>query len=66
VTIENSSSVTGNTASVLGPDVENLSVLYLDGTSTIGILDGNSAIPKQQVGKQARGNARSLSNTQTS
>jgi len=41
VTVENRSSVTGNTAD----DVDNRSVLYLDGTSTIGILDGNSAIP---------------------
>jgi hypothetical protein len=27
-----------------GPDVYNLGVLYLDSTSTIGILDGNPAI----------------------
>ena len=45
VTVENSSSITGNGAAGLGPDVYNLATLYLDGTSTIGILDGNSAIP---------------------
>src|SRR5262245_6549535 len=45
VSVKNSSSVTGNTAGNLGPDALNLGVLYLDGTSTIGILDGNSAIP---------------------
>jgi hypothetical protein len=38
-TVENESHITGN----LYDDVENLSVLYLDGTSTIGILDGNPA-----------------------
>ena len=41
VAVENYSSITGNTAS----DVDNRSVLYLDSTSTIGGLDGNSAIP---------------------
>lgn len=44
VTVENSSSIAGNTASDPGADVDNLSVLYLDSTSAIGILDGNSAI----------------------
>jgi hypothetical protein len=44
VTVENSSSITGNDAAYLGPDVDNLGTLYLDGTSTIGVLDGNSAI----------------------
>jgi hypothetical protein len=44
LTVENSSSITGNSASV-GADVYNLGVLYLDSTSTIGILDGNPAIP---------------------
>jgi hypothetical protein len=44
VTVENSSSITGNTASDLGADVYNLGVLYLDSTSTIGILDGNPPI----------------------
>ena len=43
-TVENSSSITGNTASDLGPDALNLGVLYLDSTSTIGVLDGNPAI----------------------
>jgi hypothetical protein len=43
VTVNNSSSVTGNTAPV-GADVDNLSVLYLDSTSIIGILDGNPAL----------------------
>jgi hypothetical protein len=41
VTVENSSSITGNS----GDDVSNLGVLYLDRTSTIGALDGNPAIP---------------------
>ena len=40
VTVENSSSITGNGAA----DVYNLGTLYLDGTSTIGVLDGYSAI----------------------
>jgi hypothetical protein len=44
VTVENSSSITGNIAVGLGQDVYNLGTLYLDGTSTIGLLDGNSAI----------------------
>ena len=44
VTVENSSSITGNGAVDLGPDVYNLGQLYLDGTSTIGVLDGSSAI----------------------
>src|ERR1019366_3268824 len=44
VTVENSSSITGNSAVDLGPDVYNLGPLYLDGTSTIGVLDGYSAI----------------------
>jgi hypothetical protein len=41
VTVENSSSITGNSAE----DVENRNLLYLDGTSTIGILNGNPAVP---------------------
>jgi hypothetical protein len=41
VAVENYSSITGNTDS----DVNNHSVLYLDSTSMIGILGGNSAIP---------------------
>jgi hypothetical protein len=44
VTVENSSSITGNIAADFGPDVYNLGTLYLDGTSTIGVLDGYSAI----------------------
>jgi hypothetical protein len=44
VTVENSSSITANYASDAGADVENLSVLYLDSTSTIGILEGNSPL----------------------
>ena len=41
-TVKNSSSITGNTAPAgFGADVYNLSVLYLDSTSTISILDGN-------------------------
>jgi hypothetical protein len=40
LTIENSSSITGNTAPVgFGADVYNLGVLYVDASSTIGILD---------------------------
>jgi hypothetical protein len=45
VTVENSSSITGNIAAGLGQDVYNDGLLYLDATtSTIGPLDGNSAI----------------------
>jgi hypothetical protein len=44
-TIENGSSVTGNTAPTgYGPDVYNLGVVYIDATSTIGILNGNPPI----------------------
>jgi hypothetical protein len=46
VTVENYSNITGNTAGEFEEDVQNSGVLYLDGTSTIGTLDGNSAIPK--------------------
>jgi predicted outer membrane repeat protein len=43
--VKNSSSITGNTASAgSGADVYNNGVLYLDSTSTIGILDGNPAV----------------------
>ncbi len=46
VTVENSSSITGNMGGYLyGEDVYNLGVVYLDGTSTIAILNGNPAIP---------------------
>lgn len=46
LTVENSSSVTGNTAPLgSGLDVDNLGVLYLDGSSIIGILDGSAAVP---------------------
>ena len=47
VTVENSSSITGNLGGDgdFGADVDNRSVLYLDSTSTIGFLYGNSAIP---------------------
>ena len=45
VTVKNSSSITGNTAPVgFGADVYNQGVLYLDSSSTIGILDGNPAV----------------------
>jgi predicted outer membrane repeat protein len=45
LTVENSSSITGNIAPVgFGADVYNLGVLYLDSTSTIGVLDGNPAV----------------------
>jgi hypothetical protein len=40
VTVENSSSITGNVAAEY-----NAGVLYLDSTSTIGILEGDPAIP---------------------
>jgi RNA polymerase sigma factor (TIGR02999 family) len=46
LTVENSSSITGNTApAAFGADVDNLGVLYLDSTSTIGVLDGNPVTP---------------------
>ena len=50
VTVENSTSITGNhppsgyTAHLID-DVHNAGLLYLDSTSTIGSLDGNPAIP---------------------
>jgi hypothetical protein len=45
-TVENSSSITGNTLPLGVPeDVYNQGVLYLDSTSTIGIRDGNPAVP---------------------
>jgi len=43
-TVENSSHITGNTASA-GGDVDNFGTLYLDNTSEIDLLEGNSAIP---------------------
>jgi hypothetical protein len=45
LTVENSSFITGNTGpgGYIAVDVDNLGVLYLDGTSTIGILVGNPA-----------------------
>jgi hypothetical protein len=46
VTVENSSRITGNTAPVgFGADVYNGSLVYLDASSIIGILDGNPAKP---------------------
>jgi hypothetical protein len=46
LTVENSSSISGNSAPVgSGADVFNEGVLYLDRSSTIGILDGNPAVP---------------------
>jgi hypothetical protein len=45
LTIENSSSITGNTAPVgFGADVYNLGTVNLDGSSIIGVLDGNPAM----------------------
>ena len=41
VTVENSSYISGNTVD----DVQNSGTLYLQGGSTIGILDGNLAVP---------------------
>jgi hypothetical protein len=44
VTVKNSSTITGNSAPVgQGADVYNYGVVYLDSTSTIGILDGHPA-----------------------
>jgi hypothetical protein len=44
VTVEDSSRITGNSApSGLGTDVLNHGTLYVDGTSTIGILFGTPA-----------------------
>jgi Calx-beta domain len=50
VTVENSSSIAnnipdGDNGLSASQDVHNLGVVYLDGTSTIGIIDGNPAIP---------------------
>jgi predicted outer membrane repeat protein len=47
VTVENSSTISGNLAPVgySADDVDNQGVLYLDSTSTIGIRDGNPAVP---------------------
>lgn len=46
VTVKDDSSVIGNTAPTgFGSDVDNLSVLYVDSSSTIGSLDGNPARP---------------------
>ena len=48
VTVENSSSITGNTAPPgSGPDVYNADVLYWDGSGTLGTVDGNPAMPKK-------------------
>jgi hypothetical protein len=48
VTVENSSTITGNTAPVgSGPDVYNAGVLYWDGSGTLGTVDGNPAMPKK-------------------
>jgi len=44
LTIKDSSQVTRNPYSELGDDVYNLGMVYLDTTSTIGILDGNPPI----------------------
>ena len=46
VTVKNSSSITGNLAPAgyIADDVYNAGVLYLDSSSTIGILDGNPAV----------------------
>jgi len=46
VTVQASSSVTGNFGGYLyDEDAYNLGVVYLDGTSTIGVLHGDPAIP---------------------
>jgi hypothetical protein len=48
VTVQNSSTITGNTAPVgFGADVYNQGVLYADSTSinSLGIVDGNKPIP---------------------
>jgi hypothetical protein len=41
MTVENSSSITGNKVNGFDEDVDNLGVLYLESASTIGVLDGN-------------------------
>jgi predicted outer membrane repeat protein len=46
VTVKDLSNIAGNTApSGFGADILDKGVLYLDGTSTIGALDGNAASP---------------------
>src|SRR5262249_27637026 len=46
VTVKNDSSISGNPAPTgFGADVDNLGVLYWDGTGTLGTLDGNPAKP---------------------
>jgi hypothetical protein len=49
MTVENYSSITGNSASDFGPDVFNNGLFYLDSTSTVGFLYGNSAIDVSPV-----------------
>ena len=44
LTVKNSSSITGNSYSGDLADVVNAGVLYLDGSSTIGVLGGNAAV----------------------
>jgi hypothetical protein len=44
VTVNNSSTISGNTAPV-GADVDNLGVLYQDASSIVAFLAGNAAIP---------------------
>jgi hypothetical protein len=44
LTVKNSSSIKENSYSLGFADVVNAGVLYLDGTSTIGVLDGNAAV----------------------
>jgi len=44
LTVKNSSSIKENSYSGVFADVVNTGVLYLDSTSTIGVLDGNAAV----------------------
>jgi predicted outer membrane repeat protein len=54
-TVKNFSSITGNTAPVgAGADADNQGVLYLDGSSTIGILNGNPAVRISSVQSEFR------------
>ncbi|MGI8978373.1 MAG: Calx-beta domain-containing protein [Pirellulaceae bacterium] len=56
VTVVNSSSITANNGGpydwVAAEDVNNLGVVYLDDTSTIGVLSGNPAIPLESNAPQ--------------
>ena len=61
LTVKNSSSIKENSYSGVFADVVNTGVLYLDGTGTIGVLDGNAAVLIQWSEKddRSRGGKRS-------